>query len=130
MCVWRSGCGRYVLSDGRFAVLGGHNICDNYGYSASFEALRLGNDKNWESLSPMYDFALFAKPFTSTRTRPLIVTITPPLIGAQNSCYLIPGNCRLGRFTSVRCQGGTYMRIEGSLYVLSHEGALRSYHVV
>jgi hypothetical protein len=49
---WRTGCSGCVLSDGRFAVLGG------YGYGACMspcEALTLGDDQHWSPLPPMHD---------------------------------------------------------------------------
>jgi|AntAceMinimDraft_12_1070368.scaffolds.fasta_scaffold20874_1 hypothetical protein len=45
----RHGC---VLSDGRFAVLGGMG---NSVWTSSCEALTLGSDEHWSSLPPMHD---------------------------------------------------------------------------
>jgi hypothetical protein len=58
MSVGRDGCSGCVMSDGRFAVLGGHT---NYGpfYSvgtSSCEALAIGDDdEHWVPLLPMHD---------------------------------------------------------------------------
>jgi hypothetical protein len=50
MSVWRVGCSGCVLSDGRFAVLGGYS----YGaFTSSCEALTLGDDEHWAPLPPM-----------------------------------------------------------------------------
>mmetsp|Transcript_15375 Transcript_15375/g.37812 ORF Transcript_15375/g.37812 Transcript_15375/m.37812 type:complete len:102 (-) Transcript_15375:377-682(-) len=45
----RNGC---VLSDGRFAVLGGMG---NSVWTSSCEALTLGSDEHWSSFPPMHD---------------------------------------------------------------------------
>jgi hypothetical protein len=52
MRVGRIGCGGCVLSDGRFAVLGGstNGVC-----TSSCEALTLGDDEHWSPLPPMHD---------------------------------------------------------------------------
>ena len=52
MSVGRSACSGCVLSDGRFAVLGG---ISNYGCTSSCEALTLGDDEHWVPLPPMHD---------------------------------------------------------------------------
>jgi hypothetical protein len=50
MSVGRIGCSGSVLSDGRFAVLGGYS----YGaFTSSCEALTLGDDEHWSPLPPM-----------------------------------------------------------------------------
>jgi len=41
-----------VLSDGRFAVIGGKT---NSGFTSSCEALSLGDDEDWDTLPPMHD---------------------------------------------------------------------------
>jgi hypothetical protein len=51
MSVGRFGCGGCVLSDGRFAVLGG--CIDNYDQTSSCEALTVGDDEHWEPMPPM-----------------------------------------------------------------------------
>jgi hypothetical protein len=53
MNVAREGCSRCVLSDGRFVVLGGEDI-NNEPLSAC-EALLIGDDDQWETLSPMHE---------------------------------------------------------------------------
>jgi hypothetical protein len=53
MGVAREGCCGCVMSDGRFAVLGGYN---SMGSSvSSSEALVMGDAAQWEPLSPMHD---------------------------------------------------------------------------
>jgi hypothetical protein len=52
MSVARAGCCECVMSDGRFAVLGGEG---NDGPLSSCEALVLGDAAHWEPLSPMHD---------------------------------------------------------------------------
>jgi hypothetical protein len=54
MSVGRYGCCGCVLSDGRFAVLGGYT---NYGATSSCEALAIGddNDEHCVTLPPMHD---------------------------------------------------------------------------
>ena len=52
MCVGCDGCRGCVLSDGRFAVLGGY---DFGAYMSSCEALTLGDDGHWSPLPPMHD---------------------------------------------------------------------------
>jgi hypothetical protein len=54
MRVGRYGCGGCVLSDGRFAVLGGFGI-SNSAYTSSCEALSFGADEQWRPLPPMHD---------------------------------------------------------------------------
>ena len=54
MSVGRHGCGGCVLSDGRFAVLGGFSII-NYAYTSSCEAFSFGADEHWRPLPPMHD---------------------------------------------------------------------------
>jgi hypothetical protein len=49
----RHGCCGCVMSDGRFAVLGGFN--NNNVPTSSCEALVVGGDANWEALSPLQD---------------------------------------------------------------------------
>jgi len=44
--------GGCVMSDGRFAVIGG---VTNSGFTSSCEALTLGDDKDWDALPPMHD---------------------------------------------------------------------------
>jgi hypothetical protein len=52
MSVGRGGCSGCVLSDGRFAVLGGYS--HSYGAcTSSCEALTLGDDEHWLPLPPM-----------------------------------------------------------------------------
>jgi hypothetical protein len=53
MSAARDGCGGCVMSDGRFAVLGGD---DAYGEPlSSCEVLVLGHDEHWEVLPPMHE---------------------------------------------------------------------------
>jgi hypothetical protein len=52
MSVYRFGCSGCVLSDGRFAVLGG---CINSGRKSSCEALTVSGDEPWVPLPPMHD---------------------------------------------------------------------------
>jgi hypothetical protein len=52
MSVGRFGCRGCVLSDGRFAVLGG---ISNSAYTSSCEGLTLGHDEHWSALQPMHD---------------------------------------------------------------------------
>ena len=52
MGVWRTGCRGCVMSDGRFAVLGG---IFNSACTSSCEALTLGGDEHWSPLPPMHD---------------------------------------------------------------------------
>jgi hypothetical protein len=52
MSVGRTGCSGCVLSDGRFAVLGGW--C-NGAYTPSCETLPLGDDEHWSPPLPMHD---------------------------------------------------------------------------
>jgi hypothetical protein len=52
----RDGCSGCVLSDGRFAVLGGWSTS---AYTSSCEALTLGNDEHWSPLPPMHDSRAF-----------------------------------------------------------------------
>ena len=52
MSVGRSGCRGCVLSDGRFAVLGGYSTGAD---TSSCEALTLGDDEHWSPLPPMHD---------------------------------------------------------------------------
>jgi hypothetical protein len=51
MSVARGGCRGCVLSDGRFAVLGGADA--NHESLSSCEALTVGHDEHWEALPPM-----------------------------------------------------------------------------
>ena len=53
MSVAREGCRGCVLSDGRFAVLGGGDINDEP--FSSCEALTAGDDEHWEILPPMHE---------------------------------------------------------------------------
>jgi hypothetical protein len=54
MGVGRDGCSGCVMSDGRFAVLGGWS--DGGGVTSSCEALAIGDDgEHWEPLLPMHD---------------------------------------------------------------------------
>jgi hypothetical protein len=53
MSAARKGCGGCVMSDGRFAVLGGDDA--NIGPLSSCEALVLGHDEHWEILPPMHE---------------------------------------------------------------------------
>ena len=53
MSVARSGCKGCVMSDGRFAVLGG--IDGNNEFLSSCEALVVGHDEHWEVLPPMHE---------------------------------------------------------------------------
>ena len=53
MSVARAGCCECVMSDGRFAVLGGES---NDGATSSCEALAFDDgDAHWEPLPPMHD---------------------------------------------------------------------------
>jgi hypothetical protein len=52
MSVGRHACGGCVLSDGRFAALGG---ISNYVGTSSCEALSFGADEHWTPLQPMHD---------------------------------------------------------------------------
>jgi hypothetical protein len=52
MSVARYGCGGCVLSDGRFAVLGG---ISNHAYTSSCEALSFGADGHWNPLPSMHE---------------------------------------------------------------------------
>jgi hypothetical protein len=52
MSVGRTGCSGCVLSDGRFAVLGGN---DNVAHKSSCEALTLRDDEHWSPLPRMHD---------------------------------------------------------------------------
>jgi hypothetical protein len=52
MSVERLGCSGCVLSDSRFAILGGHS---NLGYMSSCEALTVCGDEPWVPLQPMHD---------------------------------------------------------------------------
>jgi hypothetical protein len=53
MSIARYACRGCVMSDGRFAVLGGSN---NGGYTTSCEALTIGDDdEHWKPLLPMHD---------------------------------------------------------------------------
>jgi hypothetical protein len=52
MSVGRSYCSGCVLSDGRFAVLGGHSTGAS---TSSCEALTLGDDEHWTPLPQMHD---------------------------------------------------------------------------
>jgi len=53
MSVAREGCRGCVLSDGRFAVLGGGDINDEP--FSTCEALTAGDDEHWEILPPMHE---------------------------------------------------------------------------
>ena len=60
MSVGRYGCCGCVMSDGRFAVLGGEGIYSAGGINSaegvsSCEALVMGAAAHWEPLSPMHD---------------------------------------------------------------------------
>jgi hypothetical protein len=56
MSVARQGCGGCVLSDGRFAVFGGHpGDMSNFASTSSCEALVVGTDEHWTPLPPMHD---------------------------------------------------------------------------
>jgi hypothetical protein len=56
LSVERFGCSGCVLSDGRFAVLGGMN---NSGQAlSSCEALAVGDGEHWEHLPPMHDASI------------------------------------------------------------------------
>jgi hypothetical protein len=52
MSAGRHSCSGCVLSDGRFAVIGGMT---NSGFTSSCEALTFGDDGDWEPLPPMHD---------------------------------------------------------------------------
>jgi len=52
MSVGRGGCSGCLLSDGRFAVLGGYSHSTG-GCTSSCEALTLGDDGHWSPLPPM-----------------------------------------------------------------------------
>jgi hypothetical protein len=54
--VERFGCCGCVLSDGRFAVLGGINSNQQL---SSYEALTLDHGEHWEYLPPMHDARTF-----------------------------------------------------------------------
>jgi len=53
MSVARAGCRGCVLSDGRFAVLGGED--NNNEPLSSCEVLTVGDDAHWEMLPPMHE---------------------------------------------------------------------------
>jgi hypothetical protein len=53
MNVERRSCMGCVLSDGRFAVIGGSRT--NYSYTSSCEVLSVVHDRDWEPLPPMHD---------------------------------------------------------------------------
>jgi hypothetical protein len=53
MSVARAGCGGCVLSDGRFAVLGGMD--DDYEPLSACEALLVGDGEHWETLPSMHE---------------------------------------------------------------------------
>ena len=53
MSIGRSGCSGCVLSDGRFAVLGG--VLSNSANTSSCEALSFGADEHWTPLPPMHE---------------------------------------------------------------------------
>jgi hypothetical protein len=53
--VARFGCSGCVLSDGRFAVFGGHNGTTPRIYTASCEVLTLDGDEQWEQFPPMHE---------------------------------------------------------------------------
>jgi hypothetical protein len=56
MSVVRLGCGGCVLSDGRFAVFGGHlGDISNYVGTSSCEVLSFGADEHWTPLPPMHE---------------------------------------------------------------------------
>jgi len=60
MSVVRGGCAGCVLSDGRFAVLGGNEDDGNNDASlSSCEALTVGHDEQWELLPPMHEARAF-----------------------------------------------------------------------
>jgi hypothetical protein len=52
MSAGRHGCSGCVLSDGRFAVIGG---LTNSGFTSSCEVLSLGDDEDWDALPPIHD---------------------------------------------------------------------------
>mmetsp|Transcript_34393 Transcript_34393/g.86464 ORF Transcript_34393/g.86464 Transcript_34393/m.86464 type:complete len:109 (-) Transcript_34393:313-639(-) len=52
MSVGRRYCCGCVMSDGRFAILGGSNNSD--GDTSSCEALMVGEDAHWDPLPPMH----------------------------------------------------------------------------
>jgi hypothetical protein len=52
MSVGRFGCRGCILSDGRFAVLGGYS---DHAYTSACEALTLGGDEHWSPLPPMLE---------------------------------------------------------------------------
>jgi hypothetical protein len=56
MSVGRLGCGGCLMSDGRFAVLGGYS---NGQSTSSCEALVVGDDDHWQPLAPMHDSRRF-----------------------------------------------------------------------
>jgi hypothetical protein len=56
MSVGRFGCSGCVLSDGRFAVLGGfRRSLGNSAFESSCEALTIGGDERWSPLQAMHD---------------------------------------------------------------------------
>jgi hypothetical protein len=57
MSAVRYGCRGCVMSDGRFAVLGGQGILG--GTLSSCEALVMGDAAHWEPLPPMHDSRYF-----------------------------------------------------------------------
>jgi hypothetical protein len=57
MSVGRYGCCGCVMSDGRFAVLGGSSYTG--GQQSSCEALVVDGDAHWELLPPMHDVRSF-----------------------------------------------------------------------
>jgi hypothetical protein len=60
MSARRQGCGGCVLSDGRFAVLGGClGGINNSAYTSSCEALSFGADEHWTPLPPMHETRVY-----------------------------------------------------------------------
>jgi hypothetical protein len=64
MSVARGGCCGCVMSDGRFAVLGGQRIG---GPISSCEGLVMGAAAHWEPLSPMHDSRTYISPHPCVR---------------------------------------------------------------
>jgi hypothetical protein len=57
MSIDRYGCCGCVMSDGRFAVLGGKSMNDRF--SSSGEAPTFGDVAHWEPLAPMHNWRMF-----------------------------------------------------------------------
>jgi len=101
MSVGRTGCRGCVLSDGRFAVLGGYRTgaC-----TSSFEALTLSDDEHWLPLPPMRDTRVY---FVSA---------------AVAGCIIVAGGYPLRKSAEVYDEMlGRWLRL---LHDLPHDGGL------